>query len=384
MLNAQELDKLIEPLVDKLNAKGVRLDIVKMRSICDAFEREMKDVEDQIQVVVGPIKLHKKAGIKDGFAKEGFSIDGSSDDLVLQDLERRGSKFAPLLRRWRSLQRKVSTGNGLLFKDLFVSSDGLTAIIYPEWKVSGTVTGRINCANPSIVLIDKAYREAVIPFSGNKFVSWDWSNFELRVGASVALCHVMCAMFEADVDLHAYVASLIFEKPMELITAEERANSKAVSLGIWYGLGVEGVVSRTGLSIEKADSIVNKLRSMYTEIIVAIENTKAKAESSLSVSTEFGRERKFHDELEASKSAWATRIQGTAADLFKFALIDVSRLGVDMILAIPLYDGAIYEVPEEVVDEYAELIKKIVETRRDGFCKFTAIMKVGDNWGEVS
>jgi DNA polymerase-1 len=51
-------------------------------------------------------------------------------------------------------------------------------------------------------------------------------------------------------------------------------------------------------------------------------------------------------------------IQGTAADVFKRALIDVDLAGLGEYLILPVHDELIADVPLEVADEYAQELRR--------------------------
>jgi DNA polymerase-1 len=87
-------------------------------------------------------------------------------------------------------------------------------------------------------------------------------------------------MFNNNFDLHAFTASLILNKTPEEITPEERKKYKSISLGYWYGMGVEGIVYRTGLQkrfvrtvTDKLDQKFQVLRSRVTDFQRICRNT---------------------------------------------------------------------------------------------------------------
>ncbi len=120
------------------------------------------------------------------------------------------------------------------------------------------------------------------------------------------------------------------------------------------------------------------------------------------VETLFGRKRylpEIHSGAYASKKAALREainhpIQGTAADLIKMAMINLSKefpwlssapnLDEDLKLILQIHDELVFEVKENKKDFYKNKIKEIMEN----VYKFSVPIKVnvseGKNWKEVS
>src|SRR5688572_15553661 len=78
---------------------------------------------------------------------------------------------------------------------------------------------------------------------GFDFITTDKKSMELRILAHVANEKNMIKAFNDGIDLHRYSASMVFDKPEDKVSKEERQISKEVSFLIVYG-GQENTLAR--------------------------------------------------------------------------------------------------------------------------------------------
>jgi len=86
----------------------------------------------------------------------------------------------------------------------------------------------------------------------------------------------------------------------------------------------------------------------------------------------------------AERVAVNVPIQGTAADIYKMAMIEVAaRLDPDSKLLLQIHDELIVEAPAEKGDEVAALMKETMEGVIDLGVPLSVDTAVGVNWGEL-
>jgi len=143
--------------------------------------------------------------------------------------------------------------------------------IYVEYRIDGTVTGRLSNAgldgnegNKMGISFHTLPRETqfnirdyVIAPPGHKFITADMKSMELRILAHLAKEKNMARAFNERMDLHTYSASLTFAKPMEKVTKEERQIAKAVSFLTVYGGTEKTLAMKQGISFKKAKNIID-------------------------------------------------------------------------------------------------------------------------------
>lgn len=74
-------------------------------------------------------------------------------------------------------------------------------------------------------------------------------------------------------------------------------------------------------------------------------------------------------------------IQGTAADVFKQALVDLDRAGLSEYLVLPVHDEAIADVPLEEAEEYARAMQETMTNRTDFAVPLTTDCELVKRWG---
>lgn len=154
-------------------------------------------------------------------------------------------------------------------------------------------------------------------------------------------------------DLHRWVASLVFQKPQEEITSEERTMAKAVSFGVLYGMGAATLGQRLraiGLSCttEQAQEILQNYFKSFPKLVRYIDDVKLFITGYGYASTILGRKRwcvpflplleppdrepfKFLRNLYVNRLAATERelfnhtIQGVNADAIKLAILLLYR-----------------------------------------------------------
>ena len=104
-------------------------------------------------------------------------------------------------------------------------------------------------------------------------VHYDFSQMEIRLLAVMAGEDNLLEAFENGEDIHAFIASFVWDKPQEEVTQAERRYSKMASFSIIYGKTSEGL-GRDFLhgDMEKAKFIYEKFFGMFPKIKEFVES----------------------------------------------------------------------------------------------------------------
>src|SRR5262249_50286861 len=143
----------------------------------------------------------------------------------------------------------------------------------------------------------------------------------------------MLRAFAAGEDIHRSTAAIVFGVAPELVTGDQRRASKTINFGILYGMSAFGLSQNLGIPKGEADRFITAYLDRYTGVRRYVEDTVRAAEQEGKVATLYGRLRwlpdirsKNHNLREnARRMAINARIQGTAADLLKMAMIAIDR-----------------------------------------------------------
>lgn len=274
-----------------------------------------------------------------------------------------------------------------------------TGRIHPFFNQFVAATGRLSCQDPNLQNIPvrnrlgRAIRRAFRPEKeGCLYLAADYSQIELRMLAHMSEDPVLVAAFEADEDIHAYTASLIFNTALQLVTAEQRRVAKVVNFGIIYGQQPFGLSKELKCSMKEAALFIDLYFARYPQVKAFLMSCKEKARASGYALTMTGRQREIADitsrnnalRTAAERLAINTPLQGSAADLIKMAMISADQLqqNLQSRMILQIHDELLFEMnPAE-----EEALKKVVITAMQGVMKLKVPLKVdiaiGKNWEE--
>lgn len=239
-----------------------------------------------------------------------------------------------------------------------------------------TSTGRLSSSEPNmqnITIRDQESKEIRKAFLYENplynILSFDYSQIELRILASLSGCKNLIKAFNDGIDVHTHTAQLIFGKTD--ISEAERRKAKAVNFGIVYGISDYGLKEQIDVSISEAKEIISNFYKNYPEIKTYMEKQIKFAEEKGYVETLFNRKR-YIPEINSSdynKREFAKRaasnapIQGSAADIIKIVMIKISNLlkNYDSKLILQIHDELIFKLNLNELDELLPKIKQIME-----------------------
>jgi DNA polymerase-1 len=273
--------------------------------------------------------------------------------------------------------------------------------IHTSFNQTITATGRLSSSDPNLQNIPirtplgNEIRKAFISGRGQRFISIDYSQVELRVIASLANDPVMIDTFKRNEDIHARTASAIHGVPLEQVTKELRRTAKEVNFGVIYGLGSTGLAERQGISREQAKAFIEKYFSTYAKIKEWIDQTKQFAAERGYVETLFGRRRYLPEiqspnpmlRAQAERVAVNMPVQGTAADLMKIAMLSVAEQLPKKFpkarMLLQVHDELVLEAPATEAEAVGEFVRATMEGVAQLRVPITAEAEIGKNWGEM-
>lgn len=190
-------------------------------------------------------------------------------------------------------------------------------------------------------------------------------------------------------------ASKIFGVPLEEVTENMRSSAKAVNFGIIYGISSFGLAKNASVSNYQAKRFIEEYFRTYPGVKQFMDNNVKEAKEKGFLRTLMGRIRYF-PELTSSKynirsfgerAAMNMPLQGSASDIIKKAMLDVSyelqKRGLKAELILQVHDELILDVPIEEVEE----VKILVKDKMENVCKLRVPLvvnvAVGKNWYEA-
>jgi DNA polymerase-1 len=339
------------------------------------------------QVLFEELGLPKTRRTKQGFSTDAQAIEGLRGVHDIIDI----------ILRWRELTKLRST----YIETLPGAVDPRDGRIHTTFDQAVAATGRLSSNNPNLQNIPvrseqgRKIRRAFRAAPGMLLVCADYSQIELRVLAHIAGEPALIAAFRRGDDIHrATMAELLGIDPA-LVTAAQRQAAKAVNFGLIYGQGAFGLAQSLGISVKEAESFIETYFERYAGVRRYMQETLARAEADGRVETLWGRPRLLPElrhpnravRENAKRVAINSRIQGSAADLLKRAMIAVDReLGrvfPDARLLLSVHDELVLEAPEKAAAAVAALVKREMESAASLAVPLVVDTGIGPTWDEA-
>lgn len=196
---------------------------------------------------------------------------------------------------------------------------------------------------------------------GYQLLVADYDQIELRVMAMFSQDKQMKRIFVNNEDIHAGAAALLYKKSLADVTAEERQVGKGVNFLTAYGGGAGKLSATTGISMDEARAMIDNYYKQFNGITEWKKAVIQRGRTKGYVSTMSGRRRRLpelcsnDDELRsrAERQAVNAVVQGSAADICKQAMVDISALlrGTGAKLLVQVHDELVVAVPEDLVED---------------------------------
>eukprot|EP00918_Siedleckia_nematoides_P100616 GHVU01219861.1.p1 GENE.GHVU01219861.1~~GHVU01219861.1.p1 ORF type:complete len:510 (-),score=119.68 GHVU01219861.1:75-1469(-) len=216
--------------------------------------------------------------------------------------------------------------------------------LYTNWNQTMTGTGRLSSSNCNLQNVPHSVevegvgsvncRAAFRAGPGRVFVSADYSQIEMRVLAHLCGEGNLKTLFRSPevVDIYRAMAARHLGTAEAEVDPETRRRTKATCLGLIYGAGVRTLATQMDVDVEAAAQFRRGFLQTFREVVRFTDETIASARSTGHVQTCTGRVRwlpkiKHADRetrAESERQAVNTRVQGSASDILKKALLRLS------------------------------------------------------------
>lgn len=296
------------------------------------------------------------------------------DELLTES----GNETARKILEFRGWQKAVSS-NYEPYTAL-VSPDGR---LRPNYKIHGTLTGRLSCEKPNLQQIPKVsdkpwngrMKDAFIPASGYVLLEGDYSQLEFRLGAAYAEEKELIAVFnDPERDVFDEMAAEI---------GMARFDVKTMTYTIQYGGGVRRLKNVFKISEGEARARRDSYYDSYPGFkrVTQVASQKAKNQGYLPLWT--GRRRHFDDPQKQAHKAFNSVVQGGAAEIVKRTMLRCAETIDDdekCRMLLQVHDSIVFEVREDLEEEYRVKIKQVMEDIPEPFgVKFFVDVH---RWGE--
>ncbi len=395
-----DIEMPLAAVLADIELTGFKVDCVGIREYGNQLDAAARELEERIFYLAGgefninsPKQLAEILFVRLGLpnskkTKTGFSTNAE----VLEKL--RGHPIVEDILDYRKVTKLKST-----YVEGLIKVADEHSRVHTTFKQTGTATGRLSSTEPNLQNIPvrtelgRELRKFFIPGNGDYvLIDADYSQIELRLLANISDDETMIGAFLSGADIHTSTAATVFGVRPSEVTPELRKRAKAVNFGIMYGIGEFSLSQDLGISVAAAKRYIESYLASYPEIDGYLKDTIKKAYEDGYVTTMFGR-RRYIPELKAQnhnlrsfgeRVAMNSPIQGTAADIIKIAMINVSRRlkmsGIDAKLILQVHDELLIEANKNCADTAMAMLKEEMESA----AAFRVPLNVEINKGENS
>ncbi|MDY6820380.1 MAG: DNA polymerase, partial [Deferribacterota bacterium] len=403
------IERKVIVILAEMELTGIKIDREKLNGISLEIEKTKNKLEKRIleyldcDINLNSPKqlsdvLYNRLGIKPvQKTKTGLSTSEDSLKEIIIKYPNYKHLIDDIL-QYREINKLLTTYT----KKLVTYIDEKTGRIHTEFRQTGTATGRLSSNNPNLQNIPqrgelaKSIRSAFISEEGCSFVSFDYSQIELRILAHLSKDENLVTAFQKGYDIHSLTAKMIFNLgDLSLVSPDMRRIAKAINFGIIYGLSPYGLSKEIGISQSEAKEFINRYFTLYPKVKTYINRIVELARKNGYTETIFKRRRYIKDissrnnliRKKAERVAINAPIQGSAADIIKLAMIKTSEFikerSYDARLLLQIHDELIVEVSDDVVEIATKGIKAIMESAANLEVALVVNSGVGKNLGAL-
>ena len=273
-----------------------------------------------------------------------------------------------------------------------------TGRVHTSYHQAVTATGRLSSSDPNLQNIPirseegRRIREAFIAPKGKQVMAADYSQIELRIMAHLSGDETLLHAFKNGLDIHRATAAEIFASDLDKVTDEQRRHAKAVNFGLIYGMSAFGLAKQLGVERKQAQNYIDQYFAQYPGVKEYMDNTRESARELGYVETVFGRRlylpdinSKNHNVRQyAERTAINAPMQGTAADIIKYAMIAVDKWVVNQAdsarIIMQVHDELVFEIDEKMIGDAQKAIVEIMQSVVKLNVPLVVDVGVGENW----
>jgi len=391
--------KLIEPLI-KMQRRGVKIDVAYREKLDKELEAKSIELQAKVDAAVGhplnvnsPLQmktfLYKELGLPEQTKRKTGNVTADEDAIAKLSKQFPNPLFDIIL-EIRHIRKVLST-----YVRAPLDEDGRLRTSY---VITGTETGRLASrgsvygtgTNLQNIDRDVSIRRMFIADTGFKFINADLSQAEARVVAFLAREDRLKAVFAEGGDIHRRNASIIFHKPPDTISTNERYLAKTLVHAANYGIGVRKFAETIGGTEDRARQLLNLYHANFPRIKMWHMEVEEQLRRSRVMETPFGRKRMFFGRWgpELTREAIAYVPQSTVGDALNLGIIRCQNaMPQDWEMIMQNHDAVLMQVPLDADPQHIErFIKHYFEFPIEVNGEMLTIpvdIKWGLNWGEL-
>lgn len=401
-------------VLQRMEQTGITLDTIALKKVGEDIDEAIHLTEDLIKKEVGfDMNLNSSVQVGNYLAEKAMVPLKKTKTGRYATNENEISQYAeqfPIIKQlltYRELSKLRST-----YVESLIEKVDAKGRIHTSYNQVAVNTGRLSSSNPNLQNIPvtsdlgQKIKSSFIAAPGHVFVSFDYSQQELRILAHLTGEEKLIQAFREKRDVHTTTAAQIFSVPYESVTKEQRSAAKTINFGIVYGMSKYGLSTALQIPEDAAATFIDAFFANYPKIKTYYDAYLADGKKNGFVETMLGR-RRYVFEYPAPSFAKASEgqgkfidnnmrrvlinypIQGSAAELIKKAMVEIQKELLDndssVKLLLQIHDDLVFEVEDkrEKIEMLVEKVRKIMCDVYPLVVPIEVDVKIGKNWGEM-
>jgi len=400
----QELESPLAFVLAKMEREGISINTDILEQLSKDLEVEIVRLESQIKqsLDLPEINLNSnqqlaQALVDAGYPLKKFTSTGQlSTDikvlLKLQETDKTGGLIEQII-EYRTLSKLRSTYAESLIK---AASDSK---IHTEFNQSLTSTGRLSSSNPNLQNIptknekfSRVIRSSFQAHPKHLLICADYSQIELRILAHYSQDPVLSEAFQQNQDIHTRTAAEVFEVSLEEVNPAMRRTGKTLNFALIYQQGIQATAKQLAISQAQSSEFMEKYFQSFPRIRPFQDECLEKARQQGYTETIWGRRRYFRNlnshnytlRRAEERAAFNAPLQGSAADLIKFAMLRIKqnpKLSPAKIL-LQVHDELLIQVPTLEASALSEIIQEEMLFGQPLDIPLAIEIGVAENWAK--
>lgn len=318
--------------------------------------------------------------------KLGLRVPSTGEDIIAPYAE----KYPVVAKILEARECRKNYGTyGQDFIDKYVEEDGA---VHSFYNVTGAKTGRMASDSPNGQNIphDALHRACFIAKRGFRLLIKDMKQQEPRITAQASLDEVLLKAIAEGEDLHWVVTRAIYGLPDNAkMDKELRRMGKIINLGMVYGLTEYGLAKKAEISEFEAKRLLHAYFQRFRGVSQWMSRVRANGRRTNLAETLAGRFQWCNPHSRQSQNHYVnTPIQGTAADITKYALVLMHRIwGRALPIVGIIHDEIVAEVPTKDAKKIGRQMDDCFVRAFEKFCpdvstKDLVESHVGTTWAD--
>lgn len=372
---AYDLEREFATVVQKIEARGSRLDVPYTERAVEQLKNYLIELEDWCTTNY-QVKPGSKQGVVSVLAREGIDFvkltpSGAVafDKDVIKGIDH---PLAKTVEQYRQAQKVVGT-----YLKNFLEMADEDGIIRPSMNAQGTITGRMSMElfqtlprRSETNSFANLVRNCIIPRENNVLFMCDWDQIEMRILSYLTkdqgLIDAFVDAYDNNGDFFLNMTREIFDDQTITRGDGRRQLTKNGSYSWVYGAGEEKFSKTAGVTFEVGSAFMSKLKGRYPGMdlfkrdVEKIANDRFRNEGRPYVLSPLTRQPYYLSREDKIYALVNYLVQGSAASILKMKTVALDNAGVGDYLTLLVHDEVIGDMPLDAAADIAVTIKDIM------------------------